>query len=697
MDYDVDEFGILDPPPPAAPEPTIPPASGSEETPAILPTTSIIGNGNETVSGDYYKQHIEVQSATFVLTKDNSEVTYAEARVQKRFGRGLQDREALQQLADSYVPPPGLLGEDPKAAFQVLHERQILMLTAVTHEAGQFSAGLRLGYELQKRYAGLVVREELIEQDSVLHAETLLVEHEPAAVLVDLRWAGEEDFQNIRRGLVEFTDELEQYRSYLILIIPHEQERKFEDSFPGRVHRLAKPSSTEVFASYSTVSNPHELIDSSDSAEALEQLWPPQIKEIANAVSDRSDRGEPPEQALQDVLRERLESRTPQLRETISKYQALKDTEWIALLLAAGILEGSSARHIVAASDQLLKHSGAKREEVIPLLRPSPFTRLSRITDHHFDLHMCAFQPRGSGVQVLRHAWREHADLRPTLLTWLGELPRQIRDLEREELERIADRGAELATEGGYNVAVTLAGAWAKTEAGEKPDAYRRSIAVRLLTTAATDPSLGKSVRQKLWEWSRESNADRQLLTAEVCAGIGQAFPRIALTRLKHLANSENDLVRTAVRTAVEQIGAELGGSTFLRYLTDWFDEASPARLQVLAEGVATVLTDQTLDVDPDAASSFWQRALNAMPPGSLRPIVGSWLRTAALATPEQRDVLVEPLVQAAKQDSRRIAQLQHASRFDRTYLDLSSFDEDLSDVVEQLWTRLDEVDPIWR
>ncbi|KAA5834586.1 hypothetical protein ABT337_22905 [Saccharopolyspora hirsuta] len=692
VNYDVDDLGMLDPPNRTASEPTPlveAPALQPEADEAVhQPTASVVGSGNVTAQRDV-DQSVNLN----ILSNELAEVVLATARAQQRIGRGLQDDEALERLSASYEPPPGLLGEEPETAFRILRDRRVLMITAKEREGGQFAAALRLGHELQKEHTGLVVREELFEQKLGLQAKTLLVEHEPAVVLVDLRWAGEEDFENVRRGLVEFTKQLEvPYRSYLVLIVPQEQARKFDGVLPNRMHWLQNPPSTEVFAKHAVVPNPKDLVRG-DVEKALDSLWPPRVKEIAEEVSDRHARGEDPEQALLAALHERSQAHTPEWRKKISRHQAEGHTEWVALLLAASLLEEASAQHIVAASKELLACSGIKPAEVNPLLSPSPHTKLLQLEDD-FDAGTRKFRPRGSGQQVLQHVWREHHDLRKTLLGWIGVLPRKIRDLAQEELEQVADRVAELAAQDGPRIAILLADSWAKTDDG-KPDDYRRSIAVRLLTTTATDLSLGKPVRQKLWEWSQDPSADRQLLTAEVCAGIGQAFPRVALTRLKHLANSEHDLVRAAVRRAVEQIGAELGASTFLRYLAEWFENATPGRMLILAETVATVLSDRALDVDADAAASFWQQALTTMPPENLRPVVESWLVATAKAPPEQRDVLVEPLVAAAEHDSRRIAQLQSASRFGRTYLDLSSLEADLSDAVHHLWTRLDEVDPV--
>ncbi|GAA0536061.1 hypothetical protein GCM10009545_43420 [Saccharopolyspora thermophila] len=705
VSYDVDAFGMLDSPEPVGARFEPPQSTGLDEVPTQPPAMSVNGDGNVTTYGNIDQSVTNLLQ--LIVGKDAADAL-ARAHDREHNGRGLQDREALERLASRYVTPPGLLGEQRGSAFQVLHDRRVLLIAGEGSACGQFSAALRLGYELQEKHPELVVREELADTGFRLQAKTLLVAHEPAAVLVDLRGAGRDEIQNVRRGLVEFTDQLEQYRSYLILIIPHNLAPAFGESFPGRVHRLAKPSSVDVFVRHLTgVENPHELVEKSGVAQCVERLWPPKVKDLAEAVSDRINRGTDPDAALRAVLETESKDPTTTLRAEITRKQQAEDTEWLALLLAAGLLEGASAKHIAVAADTMLEHSNVAREQVIPLLRPSPFTRLHHLGDDYFDLETCELKPPGLGTQVLRHFWREHPDVHDTLLEWIRDLPRQIEDLNRKELERVADRVAELAAEGGADIAVSLADEWARTAAADRSDGaetsdhwknrYRRSIAVRLLTTTALDASLGRSVRQKLWEWSRDGNADRKLLTAEVCAGIGQVFPRIALTRLKHLATSESETVRRAVLAAVLQIGGELGVSTFLRYMAEWFDDASPARLKILSESVASVLAERTSDIDSAAAVAFWDRALGSMAPDDLRPVAESWLRTAANLEPEERGALVEPLVAATRGDARRIAQLQYASSFG-TLPDFTSIgDKRVADSVRHLRTRLDEVHPVWR
>ncbi|MEU4744246.1 hypothetical protein AB0G02_27805 [Actinosynnema sp. NPDC023658] len=700
--YDVDKYNIL-------PSPSSPPDYlRSEPIPQILDAPApadvtsdslvrIDGNGNDTALRDVIKPVMTIETAVF---GDQ----FAElARPRKRTGRGLQDHSALARLASRYVPPSRLLTTstpgEPDSALSVLLRDQVLLLTAKERRGGQFAASLRLGYELQKSRRELVVREELIDR---LGDDDLLVEDEPAVVVVDLRTAPHDELQAVRRDLVELCKQFVSHQSYLILIIPVAHKREFEEFLPGRVHDLECPKPVDVLAKYLGTPATDPVLNSSEFADDLRDLWPPTIKEVADAVSDRGNRGEEREQALREVLRDRQGDPGPPLREVVRKKQGKSEVEWLALLLAAALLEGAAPWHVVAAADSLLVLNKVERKKTVPLLTPSPYTRLSDLDYGSFTPENCRFQASDSGAEVFRYFWQEHRDLRKTMVEWMGALPGQISDLTRDELERFADRCAELAGCGGTKEVLELAEIWARPSA-ESDDGvsdhwkirYRRSIAVRLLTTTATDPAAGARIRQKLLDWSKKGeNLNLQLLTAEVCAGIGEAFPRIALTRLKYLADSPNPDVWSATRQATVSIGADLGTASFLRHVAEWSENAGSARLRLMVESTATVLARDSEDADLAAVVEFWRQALRTMPLENLYPAIVSWLRTAA-ETPDTRwDHMMAPLVLATDAELKPIGQVRHAGRSAAGYGHATGSGR-LIAIVERLSSQLDEIDPL--
>ncbi|MFR9727942.1 hypothetical protein ACL03H_01855 [Saccharopolyspora sp. MS10] len=706
---EVDDFGILEPPPLAV-DPEVEPRD-----PGIQPRypggPTVGGNITAGAGVDQSRGKIMFTNS-IVATGEELAENLARAFRENRGVRGVQDPEALAVLASRYVAPAGLLeadGSGDPSAFDVLSERRLLVLSAPGHDCGQLSAALRLGHRLRDDEPELVVREELWEDPASLQADRLLDEHEPAVVVLDLRGVAADDLRSVARELAGLNARLDDYESYLVVIVPSMWCREFEARVPGRTRVLRQPPVDEVFQRYFR----REEAINREFLSRLEAMWPPQIAAIATAAREALERGEELPAALDLALQQEPEERLDRLRAAVRTKQDERDAEWVAMLLAVAALEGAPARHIVRAADELSKASGGSvaPQEESALLRPSPLSRLRILAperdDPWIDLTTGLFAHRGYGSMVLQYFVREHDDLRDALKAWLGRLPNELKDLEREELERLADRTADLAVSGDLQLALQVARKWAQTGTGTasgghrtsmaREDQYRRSVAVRLLTTIATNPSGGSEIRKRLWEWSRGNDADLLLLTAEVCAGLGLLFPRNALTRLKHLANSAEPSVRAAVIRGLRQIGQAHGLPHLLRALEGWFDEAGPQRIGVIVEAVSVVIEDPRQGSDTDEAiASFWRRALAVVGPNELRPLVEQWLRTASLQESDERDAKVESLVEAAKHDARLIASLEWASRFGPLQPDLSQFGSDpVASVIAQLWTRLDEVNPI--
>ncbi|MFC5289840.1 hypothetical protein ACFPM7_22530 [Actinokineospora guangxiensis] len=725
--YDVDQFNVLDPPsrqPITAAgrdrqdpgpfvrtspvseqgEPGLATAVRDEAKPVadtVAPSlrSQIEGHGNDTAFGNLHKSVVTIETAHF----NDQLFQLAEARPRKRSGRGLQDRAGLQYMTSRYVAPSGLLDASEcgaESALSILRREQVLLLTAKENRGGQFVAGLRLGHELQLGRPELVVREELIDR---LSDDDLLIDNEPAVVVVDLRATPLDELQVVRRDLVELVKQFVAHHSYLVLIIPVDRAREFGEFLHGRLHFLECPEPVQVLQRHlEGISLDLDTI-LPELGDCLRDLWPPVVKEIADATRGEILGGQLPKLALKKVLRERQDQPGPSLREEVRAKQLEGSVDWLALILATALLEGASPHHIAEAADQMLDLNGTIRESTSPLLMPSPYARLAELDYEPFDVATCRFRPVGRGTEVFRYFWHEHRDLRTTLLKWIGDLPRQIFDLTRDELERFADRCAELSDCGGIEAVLKLAENWARTKPGTISEdkaadhgraRYCRSIAVRLLTTTATDPTAGARVRERLLAWSKGENPDLQLLTAQVCEGIGEAFPRIALNRLKHLADSRDQLVRYATRHATFSIGEDLGTSSFLRHVMDWQDKAGPARLRLLVESTATVFAQDSQNVDPKSVADFWRRALSVMPVEDLYPAIANWLGAAAEAPVDRWDRMIDPLVIVTDGDLRLIGLMHHAAR-QAVRHGRAEQNGAWIDISERLSCRLDEIDPL--
>ncbi|MBA8823012.1 hypothetical protein FHX42_000341 [Saccharopolyspora lacisalsi] len=670
---------------------------------------SISGSGVTVAKEVDHSRDKRINSPEFNLYSSAEEILEVARSADPGARRREWDADALRKSAENYVVPQGLLEPEERSAYRVLTSRRHLAITAPVDRAGHEAAALRLAHEVRKRSVpDLVVCKELVDRDFRLTAKTLLRETRPCLVILDLRDALDSAVDRVCNGLTSFVEELEPRNGYLVLLLPHGQRRRFDDEFPARAHELGRPPAPEVLSRHLRgVDDSADLLEQSRLTAYLEQAWPPRATELACWVSEIAERGETDSAELARQACGVVEDWSGALREEIAAHQQEEDVEWLSLLLAAALLEGARPQQIVAASDRLLRRLEHRPPEAESLLRPGVVTTLRKLGSTVFDVERSRFERPHYGESVLRHFWSEHPMLRRSIRDWMAEL--RVGGLHRRDLERVADRTTELARVTGSRVAIDLARRWATPEGGSSAgavggfDGARRSIAVRLLTNTALDATTGRHVRDKLYDWAqRGTSPELGLVVAEVCGGaMSVEFPRVALTRLKLLAASENEAVHAAVVEALTSIAGHLGPPGFLRYLAEWFDRAEPIRLATLAEGIDAVLA---LAVEGDALSPdfidaaevriFWRRALDDMPLEESRRVLAAWLRPATSVPETVRERMVEVLVEATEHQPHRIQRLYYASRIATPSSEAPGTDP-LGDVVQQMWTRLDEVDPL--
>ncbi|APU22431.1 hypothetical protein [Actinoalloteichus sp. GBA129-24] len=695
---------------PLAPARTSPVAESMHPPRHTESVTGIAGDENSVAGRDIDQSHTTIfQNYHQVFSAQPGEQAAEIARPRNRARSGQWDSDALSALAGRFVTPAGLLdASGERSALQILTHWHLVLITAEAKTGGQFTAALRLAQELRRvEDPSLIVRQEVLDLDFRLDAGLILDVDTPAVVILDLREASGPDVIEVRNHLVEFGHHLTAHHSYLVVILPVAQRRRFDERFPGRLHTLSRPPGEEVFARHvELVEDPQHLLDESGLLARVAEAWPPEAKELADAVSEARRAGIESAKEIAERIADPTDVLAEELRAEITRHQAQEDEEAIGLLLACGLFEGAPADRILAASDLVLGMSKTQVRHPDPLLRPGVTTTLKRLSPGLFNVRRRTFTLPDLGSSVLTYFWNEHPALRRTIREWLKALPFTIDDLGQAELERLADRAADLAAEAGVEVITELAQDWATGRRNRdvpstaipnsRQDQTRRSVAVRLLTRTAVDPILGRAVREKLWEWSRTSSPDLQLLVAIVCGEIGPDFPRVALTRIKHLATATEPLVRENASAAMVRVGRESGFATFLRYVEGWLDRPDADRMELLASSIERLLDAEPRNVTGEGVREFWSRALDAMPMHEIRRVVGAWLRHGARsASPSVRGDSVETLVAATEGRPQRMARLQWASRVAAIPLDPAFVEDDpVNALVQLVWTRLDEIDP---
>jgi hypothetical protein len=204
-----------------------------------------------------------------------------------------------------------------------------------------------------------------------------------------------------------------------------------------------------------------------------------------------------------------------------------------------------------------------------------PVTGLRALLDSQPDDEAVVFGRTGYVVSILRHAVADYPLARRDLLGWLAALP-------TEEAARygvanpVTEAFADLAAEHGADADIIgAARGW-----GSRNEADLAFIA---LSRTCLHPRVGAQVRRVLYDWSRAARTPQtlKLTIARVCEPLGQSYPSVALTRLKHLATHGNLQVIREVMITARALISDGHGEEILSAVLDW---CGPTSLDQLSE-----------------------------------------------------------------------------------------------------------------
>jgi hypothetical protein len=173
-----------------------------------------------------------------------------------------------------------------------------------------------------------------------------------------------------------------------------------------------------------------------------------------------------------------------------------------------------------------------------------PSTGLDELLGADRDGDRIMFRRRGFADSVLRHVWDNYPLARLDLLSWLPTLPTDdVVTLGPELRRKLVEVFADLAAEhGSAEKILQVAERWAFDRDAD--------LAYVALARTCLHPLVGGRVRGRLYDWSRERRRAAQTLkltVTRVCEVLGQTYPTIALTRLKHLATHGDEQVQDEV------------------------------------------------------------------------------------------------------------------------------------------------------
>jgi len=124
-----------------------------------------------------------------------------------------------------------------------------------------------------------------------------------------------------------------------------------------------------------------------------------------------------------------------------------------------------------------------------------------------------------------------------------------------------------------YSCRISTARAWGEDDL--------EGLAFTALSRTCLHPRVGTRIRQALYDWSRTVGTPQtlKLTIAQVCETIGQTYPSIALTRLKHLATHSNSQVATEVIKVARALAAQGHREAVLDAVLGWCAETNQENL----------------------------------------------------------------------------------------------------------------------
>lgn len=277
-----------------------------------------------------------------------------------------------------------------------------------------------------------------------------------------------------------------------------------------------------------------------------------------------------------------------------------------------------------------------------------PVTGLRTLLEAEHVEGRIVFRRTGYAESALRHALADYPLARPDLLAWLAALPTH-----------------EAATYGmGDTVAATFADLAAEHDAAQRITETARKwgkddlpdLTYIALSRTCLHPRVGGQVRQALYDWSRAARTPQtlKLAIARVCQPLGQTYPSIALTRLKHLATHGNRQVVDEVIAAAQDLSSHGHHHTVITAALDWCEETNPEILSTharqrrrragamlflqmarpITESGVPEIFDGDQIVEPTSCTPGWRAILDfygrpGLPSSVIEEAVCRWLDTA--------------------------------------------------------------------
>jgi len=335
---------------------------------------------------------------------------------------------------------------------------------------------------------------------------------------------------------------------------------------------LEPPDALEVYRHWVTARGHGGWADWDQAPGLLSGSPPASGRRLARLVEEIEQRGTlAPAAAQQDQVRQAYQDWNAELRAWFRAHRPPHDR---ALLVAAAALAPDREDRVYAAAADL---AGRLHIDVHGAgLAWCPVTELGALLDEHQPNAWVVFRRLGYAEAILRHTIADYPLARQDLLSWLAALVTESLAGLRPRVGLAGTYADVAAAHGEAGHIVRTARAWA--EGGRADPDLSANPAYLALSRTCLHPLVGARVRRALYEWSRRTGLPPtlQLVVAQVCELLGQTYPSVALTRLKHLAARGNDQVVRQVQRSVRALADGGQRAEVLRAVMAWCAPAGP-------------------------------------------------------------------------------------------------------------------------
>ena len=571
------------------------------------------------------------------------------------------DHGAVNRDMQGIVSPP-----DAEEHLLALRESRILVLTGAAHTGLPTAAAFR--WSQFANSAGDLALDELHPDNREALQGAV---DQCAARTVQLLDASRDTelSQDIVELLPRFRAALRGRDGYLVIALGEQFNAPGARALPGSVFALGRPDPRLVLAAHldDGVDARPLLTDERFNA-VLARCWPPRVKRLASILNETDVALDV--DAFVDGIERRLENWTRRLEELVGGLEP--DTR--ALLVSAAAMEGAPAGSVALAADRFMDAVGfeGSHRDMLGMRRLDerlePLAEVFRRTADG----STAFTEDGYGEAVLHVLWSQFPSWREPMREWFDRLLRPSSYLDDDQTATLLLRLLELASDTGDAPLVLERAANLLAGGGSR---LRQELATNLLLAAATDPTIGRQTRFQMLRWARErqrTSVAMQFTVLATCTSREYLlrFPDSAMHRLKHLARSGNENVRSGALTAMVETGATMPLRSMLWHLSEWAGADAADRLRGSVPGLAERLfaheaVRSRLHRQPrelydahEFATRFWKRALVSMSPAEVRAVVAAWLTLASELRPPHGERAADLLTAAASHDILAIGQL---------------------------------------